>query len=53
MSNLFFGTDLPGEFDRVQRQIVRILPGFPASLCAMRSESFFSGRQHRQYRRKR
>ena len=41
MSNLFFGTDLPGEFDRVQRQIVRLLPGFPAACARCAANPFF------------
>ncbi len=39
MSDLFFSTDLLGEFDRLHRQMSR-LAGFPASLRASRSESF-------------
>lgn len=40
MSDLFFSTDLPGEFDRLQRQMDSVFGGLPASLCAMRSETF-------------
>jgi HSP20 family protein len=37
MSDLFFSTDLLGEFDRLQRQMASLFSGFPASLRAMRS----------------
>ncbi|TDG03432.1 Hsp20/alpha crystallin family protein [Paraburkholderia guartelaensis] len=40
MSDLFFSTDLLGEFDRLQRQMASVFAGFPASLRAMRSETF-------------
>lgn len=40
MSDLFFSTDLPDEFDRLQRQMASVFAGFPASLRAMRSETF-------------
>lgn len=40
MSDLFFTTDLLGEFDRLQRQIASAVTGFPASLRATRSETF-------------
>ena len=40
MSDLFFSADLPGEFDRLQRQIASVFAGFPASLRATRSETF-------------
>lgn len=40
MSDLFFSTDLPGEFDRLQRQLTSLFAGFPASLRATRSEIF-------------
>ncbi|WP_028229877.1 Hsp20/alpha crystallin family protein [Paraburkholderia mimosarum] len=40
MSDPFFSTDLLGEFDRLQRQMASLFPGFPASLRAMRSETF-------------
>ncbi|WP_042270859.1 Hsp20/alpha crystallin family protein [Paraburkholderia heleia] len=40
MSDLFFSTGLPGEFDRLQRQMASLIPGFPASLRATRSETF-------------
>ncbi|MFC5427970.1 Hsp20/alpha crystallin family protein [Paraburkholderia denitrificans] len=40
MSDLFFSPDLPAEFDRLQRQMASLFPGFPASLRAMRSETF-------------
>ncbi|WP_213302043.1 Hsp20/alpha crystallin family protein [Paraburkholderia sacchari] len=40
MSDLFFSTDLLGEFDRLQRQMASLFAGFPASLRAMRSETF-------------
>jgi hypothetical protein len=40
MSDLFFTTDLLGEFDRLQRQIASAVAGFPASLRATRSETF-------------
>ncbi|WP_027820314.1 Hsp20 family protein [Paraburkholderia bannensis] len=40
MSDLFFSTGLPGEFDRLQWQMASLIPGFPARLRAMRSETF-------------
>ncbi|MCP3716443.1 Hsp20/alpha crystallin family protein [Paraburkholderia sp. CNPSo 3281] len=40
MSDLFFSTDLLGEFDRLQRQMASVFAGLPASLRAMRSETF-------------
>ncbi|MCP3727725.1 Hsp20/alpha crystallin family protein [Paraburkholderia sp. CNPSo 3272] len=40
MSDLFFSTDLLGEFDRLQRQMASVFAGFPASLRAMRNETF-------------
>lgn len=40
MSDLFFNTDLLGEFDRLQRQMTRLLAGFPASLRATRGDAF-------------
>ncbi|KVN43667.1 heat-shock protein Hsp20 [Burkholderia territorii] len=40
MSDLFFGTDLLGEFDRLQRQMASLFAGYPASLRATRSETF-------------
>ncbi|AJE97282.1 Hsp20/alpha crystallin family protein [Pandoraea apista] len=40
MSDLFYNTDLLGEFDRLQRQMTSLFSGFPASLRAMRSETF-------------
>ena len=40
MSDLFFSPDLLGEFDRLQRQMASLFSGFPASLRAMRSETF-------------
>ncbi|WP_063553094.1 Hsp20/alpha crystallin family protein [Burkholderia territorii] len=40
MSDLFFGTDLLGEFDRLQRQMAGLFAGYPASLRATRSETF-------------
>jgi HSP20 family protein len=40
MSDLFFSTDLLGEFDRLQRQMASLFMGFPTSLRAMRSETF-------------
>ncbi|SDC89960.1 Hsp20/alpha crystallin family protein [Paraburkholderia lycopersici] len=40
MSDLFYSTDLLGEFDRLQRQMASLFSGFPASLRAMRSETF-------------
>ncbi|MCX5539401.1 Hsp20/alpha crystallin family protein [Paraburkholderia sp. CNPSo 3076] len=40
MSDLFFSPDLLGEFDRLQRQMASVFAGFPASLRAMRSETF-------------
>jgi HSP20 family protein len=40
MSDLFYSTDLLGEFDRLQRQMTSLFTGFPASLRAMRTETF-------------
>jgi len=40
MSDLFFSTDLLGEFERLHRQIASAFAGFPASLRAMRSGTF-------------
>ncbi|WP_281719021.1 Hsp20/alpha crystallin family protein [Pandoraea apista] len=40
MSDLFYNADLLGEFDRLQRQMTSLFSGFPASLRAMRSETF-------------
>jgi HSP20 family protein len=40
MSDLFFSNDLLGEFDRLQQQMTSLFAGFPASLRAMRSETF-------------
>lgn len=40
MNDLFFGTDLLGEFDRLQRQMASLFAGYPASLRATRSETF-------------
>ncbi|WP_028218858.1 Hsp20/alpha crystallin family protein [Paraburkholderia oxyphila] len=40
MSDLFFSTDLLGEFDRLQRQMASVFAGCPASLRATRSETF-------------
>ncbi|MGE8454579.1 MAG: Hsp20/alpha crystallin family protein [Pseudomonadales bacterium] len=37
MSDLFFGTDLFSEFDRLQRQMANLIGGFPSSI---RSERF-------------
>ncbi|WP_244106984.1 hypothetical protein [Burkholderia ambifaria] len=51
MSDLFFSTNLLGEFDRLHRQMTSVLAGFPAPLRAMRSELFSSHRPHRRQRR--
>ena len=40
MSDLFFGTDLLGEFDRLQRQMASLFAGGPASLRATRIGTF-------------
>ncbi|MEM5421083.1 Hsp20/alpha crystallin family protein [Paraburkholderia ferrariae] len=40
MSDLFFSTDLLGEFDRLQRQMASVFAGLPASPRATRSETF-------------
>ncbi|KWF18256.1 Hsp20/alpha crystallin family protein [Burkholderia pseudomultivorans] len=40
MSDLFFGTDLLGELERLQRQMASLFAGYPASLRATRSETF-------------
>jgi HSP20 family protein len=39
MSDLFFSTNLLGEFDRLARQMASVFAGFPASLRARRSET--------------
>jgi HSP20 family protein len=39
MSDLFFSTNLLGEFDRLQWQMASVFTGFPASLRARRSET--------------
>nr|WP_247682196.1 hypothetical protein [Burkholderia sp. Tr-862] len=51
MSDLFFSTNLLGEFDRLHRQMTNVLAGFPASLRAMRSGFFSPHRPHRRQRR--
>ncbi|WP_338641517.1 Hsp20/alpha crystallin family protein [Burkholderia pyrrocinia] len=40
MSDLFFGTELLGEFDRLHRQMVSAFAGFPASPRATCSKTF-------------
>ena len=40
MSDLFFTTDLLGEFDRLQRQMASLFTDFPASLRATRTGAF-------------
>ncbi|VVE72304.1 heat-shock protein Hsp20 [Pandoraea anapnoica] len=40
MSDLFFGTDLLGEINRLQRQMDSLFTGFPASLRATRTGLF-------------
>ena len=40
MSDLFFGTDLLGEFDRLHRQMASLFAGVPASLRATRIGTF-------------
>jgi HSP20 family protein len=40
MSDLLFGNSLLGEFNRLQRQMATLFPGFPSSLRATRSEIF-------------
>ncbi|ANA34066.1 Alpha-crystallin [Ralstonia mannitolilytica] len=40
MSDMFFGTDLLGEIDRLQRQMATLFAGFPASLRATRIGTF-------------
>ncbi|AJW44521.1 MULTISPECIES: Hsp20/alpha crystallin family protein [Ralstonia] len=40
MSDMFFGTDLLGEIDRLQRQMATLFAGFPASLRATRIGAF-------------
>ncbi|WP_244098226.1 hypothetical protein [Burkholderia ambifaria] len=51
MSDLFFSTNLLGEFDRLHRQMASVLVGFPARLRAMRNELFSPHRPHRRQRR--
>ena len=40
MSDVFFGTDLLGEFDRLHRQMANLFAGVPASLRATRVGAF-------------
>ncbi|MGI4814481.1 MAG: Hsp20/alpha crystallin family protein [Janthinobacterium lividum] len=40
MSDLYFGTDLFGELDRMQRQMSGLFAGFPSSLRAARVGAF-------------
>jgi|SRR5690349_61355 HSP20 family protein len=40
MSDLFFGTDLFSEFDRLQRQMANAFGGFPSSIRSGRSGAF-------------
>lgn len=49
MSDLFFGTDLLGEFDRLQRQMATLFAGAPAS-PARHAPGHLSTCQHWQHR---
>ena len=40
MSDLYFGTDLFGEFDRLQRQMASLFGGFPSSIRSGRFGAF-------------
>ncbi|MDN0083287.1 Hsp20/alpha crystallin family protein [Crenobacter sp. SG2305] len=40
MSDLYFGTDLFGEFDRLQQQMAQLFGGFPSSIRASRFDAF-------------
>ncbi|RWA45725.1 heat-shock protein Hsp20 [Cupriavidus sp. UYMSc13B] len=40
MSDVFFGTDLLSEFDRMQRQMATVFGGFPSSLRSVRFGAF-------------
>ncbi len=40
MSDFYFGTDLFGEFDRLQRQMASLFGGFPSSIRAMQLSTF-------------
>lgn len=40
MSDLYFGTDLFGEFDRLQQQMAQLFGGFPSSIRADRFGAF-------------
>ncbi|WP_321923191.1 Hsp20/alpha crystallin family protein [Burkholderia sp. BCC1998] len=40
MSDLYFGTDLFSEFDRLQRQMAQLFGGFPSSIRASRLGAF-------------
>ncbi|CAB3771176.1 heat-shock protein Hsp20 [Burkholderia puraquae] len=40
MSDLYFGTDLFGEFDRLQQQMAQLFGGFPSSIRAGRLGAF-------------
>jgi HSP20 family protein len=40
MSDLYFGTDLSSEFDRLQRQMASLFGGFPFSIRSGRSGAF-------------
>ncbi|KVW85692.1 Hsp20/alpha crystallin family protein [Burkholderia cepacia] len=40
MSDLYFGTDLFSEFDRLQQQMAQLLGGFPSSIRAGRLGAF-------------
>ncbi|NHL70813.1 hypothetical protein EIB72_31030 [Burkholderia ambifaria] len=51
MSDLFFSTNLLGEFDRLHRQMASVLAGFPARPRAMRYELFSPHRPRRRQRR--
>ncbi len=40
MSDVFFGTDMFSEFDRMQRQLATLFGGFPSSLRSGRFGAF-------------
>ncbi|SAL06504.1 heat shock protein Hsp20 [Caballeronia arationis] len=50
MSDLYFGTDLFSDFDRLQRQMASLFGGFPSSIRSGRFGAFPAG-QHRLDRR--
>ena len=43
MSDLYFGSDLFSEFDRLQRRIDELFGGFPSSIRSVRRGAFAPG----------